>query len=72
MIELLSRNALAILIGLCLVLAVTGLFFRADAGPEAVPLAYPLIAIVSVALVVLIVRVLVRFLEIRPGADDAD
>jgi uncharacterized membrane protein len=72
MIEILSRHALKILIGLCALLALLGLFFRAESGPEALPLMYPLLATVAVLVVVLLVRLLSRVLESNHGDHDAD
>lgn len=73
MIEFLTRNGLRMLIALCAVMAVVGLFFRADKGAEALPLLYPLLGAISVGLAVLLVRLLAPLLRRRAeGGDDAD
>ncbi len=82
MIEILTRNAFRILVGLCAVFALVGLFFRAEYGPEALPFMYPLVALIAIPAVVLWVRVMSRLLEsdidnpdsteTAPGEDHAD
>ncbi len=72
MIEILIRNAFRILVGLCAVLALVGLFFRAEYGPEALPFMYPLVALIATPAVVLWVRVLSRLLETEPDTDSPD
>ncbi|MFU8831507.1 MAG: hypothetical protein ACNA7J_05050 [Wenzhouxiangella sp.] len=72
MIEILTRNALRILVGLCAMLALVGLFFRAEYGIEALPFMYPLVALIAVPAVVLWVRVLSRLLETEPDTDSPD
>lgn len=71
MIEFLSRNGLRILIALCAIVAVAGLFFRAEKGAESLPLLYPLLGVVSVAVALLISRLLAPLLRVE-GGDDAD
>jgi hypothetical protein len=70
MMEILIRNAMKILIGLCILTALVGLFFRAPSGPEAVPLMYPVLTVFAVAAVILAVRGLARILRTRRGDDD--
>jgi hypothetical protein len=70
MMDILIRNAMKILIGLCILTALIGLFFRTPSGREAVPLLYPLTTVVVVAAVMLAVRGLARILQTRRGDDD--
>lgn len=72
MTEMLERHAVKILIAACAVLAVAGLFFRADKGVESLPLLYPALGAVSVTLAVVAARLLAPILRIGEGDDDAD
>ena len=72
MMEFVERNALRLLVALCTVLAVIGLFFRAEKGAESLPLLYPLLGIASVAIAVLLSRVLAPLLGRDRRDDDAD
>ncbi|RFF28392.1 MULTISPECIES: hypothetical protein [unclassified Wenzhouxiangella] len=68
MIERLRKHAPWLLIGACAVLAVVGLFFRADSGPESWPLFYPILGSLAVIVPVALVRLLAPVL--RMGGED--
>ena len=72
MMEFVERNGLRLLVALCTVLAVIGLFFRAEKGAESLPLLYPLLGIASVAIAVLLSRALAPLLGRDREDDDAD
>ncbi len=72
MMAFLSRNAFPILLGACLALALGGLFFRPDSGPETFPLMHPLLAVVTTTALVIAVRLLAPLLRIDTGDDHAD
>jgi len=68
----LKRNAFRGLIGLALVLALAGLFFRPETGPESWPLMYPILGSTAVIALVLLVRSLSLILRLPGGDRDAD
>ncbi|WP_376693311.1 hypothetical protein [Wenzhouxiangella sp. EGI_FJ10409] len=70
--DFIKRNALLVLVALCAVTAVAGLFFRADKGAESLPLLYPLLGVVSVGVAVLLARALAPLLGRDRGDDNAD